>query len=185
MRCNCRLHTKRSPVICARLATIRHFGKWHLDGFAEAKGRAAHHRIPLERRGGFNAWIGYENNNAPWDCWVHGHDSRGDEIPREKLNGFETDVLTDLFVSFPDERARDLSPFFGVLSVQPPHDPYAAPERWMRLNRSSLQLQPNVPEVGRVLRADCTRLGGMRGARANARLQLRVLSTRRSRYESS
>jgi len=49
-----------------------YFGKWHLDGFHESEGRAAFHIVPPARRGGFKTWIGYENNNSPWDCWVHG-----------------------------------------------------------------------------------------------------------------
>ena len=49
-----------------------YFGKWHLDGFHERDGRAAMHLIPPERRGGFDTWVGYENNNSQWDCWVHG-----------------------------------------------------------------------------------------------------------------
>src|SRR5699024_11422954 len=41
-----------------------YFGKWHLDGFNEAEGRAAMHIVPPERRGGFQTWVGYENNNS-------------------------------------------------------------------------------------------------------------------------
>ena len=53
-----------------------YFGKWHVDGFHESEGRAAMHIIPPERRGGFDTWIGYENNNSQWDCWVHGGSRR-------------------------------------------------------------------------------------------------------------
>lgn len=57
-----------------------YLGKWHLDGAKEAQERAATHYIPRERRGGFDSWLGYENNNAQYDCWLHGH--RGaEEIP--------------------------------------------------------------------------------------------------------
>ena len=41
-----------------------YFGKWHLDGFHERDGRAAMHIVPPERRGGFDNWVGYENNNS-------------------------------------------------------------------------------------------------------------------------
>ena len=44
-----------------------YFGKWHLDGFHEREGRAAMHIVPPERRGGFDTWVGYENNNSQWD----------------------------------------------------------------------------------------------------------------------
>jgi arylsulfatase A-like enzyme len=44
-----------------------------------------------------------------------------------------------------------MRPFFAVLSVQPPHDPYLAPAEWMaRHNPASLSLRPNVPRIPRV-----------------------------------
>lgn len=54
------------------------------------------HIIPPERRGGFDHWIGYENNNSQWDCWVHG--GAGDAAFHEKLPGYETDALTERFI---------------------------------------------------------------------------------------
>jgi len=133
-----------------------YFGKWHVDGFKERTGRAAMHIIPPERRGGFDEWVGYENNNSQWDCWVHG----GAEAAafHYRLPGYETDALTDLFIDYLKRQAApgaDESPtpppFFGVLSVQPPHDPYAAPEAWMqRHSPASLRLRANVPAIPRV-----------------------------------
>ncbi len=132
-----------------------YFGKWHVDGFKERGGRAAMHIIPPERRGGFDEWTGYENNNSQWDCWVHG--GAGDEAFHYRLPSYETDALTDLFIDYikrqtaTDDGASEAQPFFGVLSVQPPHDPYAAPEAWMgRHSPGSLQLRPNVPAIPRV-----------------------------------
>ena len=127
------------------------FGKWHLDGFHETEGRAALHHVARNRRGGFDEWLGDDNNNSPWDCWVHGHGPKG-EIPLHRLDGFETDVLTDVLINFLERRAKESEPFFGVLSVQPPHNPYAAPEEWMRRhNPARVQLRPNVPAVPRVV----------------------------------
>jgi len=121
-------------------------GKWHLDGFQERDGRAGTHVIPPERRGRFDYWLGYENNNSQWDCYVHGGDSSG-EIPLTKLNGYETDELTTLFLDHLGSLEADL-PFFAVLSVQPPHDPYIAPPEYMaRFSPASLKLRRNVPEV--------------------------------------
>jgi arylsulfatase A-like enzyme len=133
-----------------------YFGKWHLDGFQEGEGRrAGKHIVPPERRGGFRRWIGYENNNSPWDCWVHG--GEGDSAFQYKLPGFETDELTNLLIEYLREKSSarandgDETPFFAVLSVQPPHDPYAAPEPFMgRHNPATLKLRPNVPAVQRV-----------------------------------
>ena len=132
------------------------FGKWHLDGFHEREGRAAMHIVPPERRGGFKTWIGYENNNSQWDCWVHGGEGAG--TFHYRLPGYETDSLTDLLLEYIAGKARDKSagreqPFFAVLSVQPPHDPYLAPAEWMqRHTPGTVGLRPNVPPVERILR---------------------------------
>lgn len=120
-----------------------YFGKWHLDGFHESEGRAAFHLVPPERRGGFAYWLGYENNNSPFDSWVHGGDGAAEQGP-VRLRGYETDALTDCLIEYL-ERAGE-QPFFAVLSVQPPHPPYLAPEEEMgRHNPGRLALRPNVP----------------------------------------
>ena len=103
-----------------------YFGKWHLEG--RLKDRNIRHVVPPERRGGFDTWVGYENNNAQWDTWVHG---TGMDEPR-RLPGYETDVMTQLFIEHLESRAQDSTPFFAALSVQPPHAPYVAPPDWMR-----------------------------------------------------
>ena len=126
-----------------------YFGKWHVDGFHESEGRAAKHVVPPDRRGGFDVWLGYENNNAQWDCWVHG---TGAEQPY-RLPGYETDSLTDLLIDYLRKQGKQRTsgtakPFFAALSVQPPHGPYVAPEHFMqRHTPGAVQLRPNVPPV--------------------------------------
>lgn len=126
-----------------------YFGKWHLDGFHERDGRAAMHIVPPGRRGAFQTWVGYENNNSPWDSWVHG--GAGSDAFHYRLPGYETDALTDLFINYIKERAADktadtIKPFFAVLSVQPPHNPYIAPAEYMaHYNAEQIELRPNVP----------------------------------------
>lgn len=128
-----------------------YFGKWHVDGFNESKGRSAFHRVPRERRGGFDCWLGYDNNNSQWDSWVHGHTIDGEEVEHYRLPGYETDCLTDLAIDYIDKKAEEDQPFFAVLSVQPPHDPYVAPEEFMRnYNAGSVKLRNNVPSVDRI-----------------------------------
>ncbi|MDW7656428.1 MAG: sulfatase [Bacillota bacterium] len=123
-----------------------YFGKWHLDGFHESEGRAALHTVPPARRGGFDTWLGYENNNSQWDCRVHGNTGSGET--RFRLPGYETDELTSLLIQYLMEREDDGDPFFTVLSVQPPHDPYVAPADWMgRHHPAEIRLRPNVPAV--------------------------------------
>ena len=132
-----------------------YFGKWHVDGFHEREGRAAMHIVPPERRGHFDEWTGYENNNSQWDCWVHG--GKGESAFHYRLPTYETDALSDLLVAWLRQRGEAASaernkPFFAVLSVQPPHDPYVAPAEWMsRHTPAGVQLRPNVPEVGWVV----------------------------------
>lgn len=128
-----------------------YFGKWHVDGFHEWEGRAAMHIVPPERQGGFDDWLGYENNNSQWDTWVHG--GRTGEALHYRLPKYETDALTDILIDYISARGQEKAdgkhqPFFAALSVQPPHDPYVAPEEWMKRHTpGGIQLRPNVPEV--------------------------------------
>ncbi|MFO0282564.1 MAG: sulfatase-like hydrolase/transferase, partial [Acidobacteriota bacterium] len=73
---------KGQPTITTPLReagyTTAWFGKWHLGGFHERDGRAAKFIVPPDLRGGFDKWVGYENNNSQWDCWVHG--GQGQEL---------------------------------------------------------------------------------------------------------
>ncbi|MCU1263188.1 MAG: sulfatase [Bryobacterales bacterium] len=139
-----------------------YFGKWHLGGWHEKDGRAAFFITDPERRGGFEAWSAYENNNSQWDSWVHG--GSGKDAFHYRLPGYETDELTNLMLNYIKDRAAEkkqgnAKPFFGVLSVQPPHDPYVAPEKFMaNYNPARLQLRENVahsrslePEIRRNL----------------------------------
>jgi arylsulfatase A-like enzyme len=69
------------------------------------------------------------------------------------LPGYETDALTDLVVDYIHEqgeaqKAGEGHPFFAVLSVQPPHNPYVAPQEWMAIhNPAHVDLRTNVPPV--------------------------------------
>ena len=125
-----------------------YFGKWHLGGWHEKDGRAAFFITDPARRGGFETWSGYENNNSQWDCWVHG--GAGKDAFHYRLPGYETDELTNLMLKYIGERAAErkqgnAKPFFGVLSVQPPHDPYVAPEKFMaNYSPERIQLRQNV-----------------------------------------
>ena len=127
-----------------------YFGKWHLDGFQESDGRAALHVVPPERRGDFDYWLGYENNNSQWDSWVHGG-AAGDATKSFRLPKYETDALTDLFIDHIKDLAKANKPFFSVLSVQPPHNPYAAPPEFMKdYNPATIAMRPNVPDIATV-----------------------------------
>ena len=129
-----------------------YIGKWHVDGAVHRlpDTRPAFQYVDPSRRGDFDYWLGYENNNNQYDCWVHGHYEDGTPIDSYKLHGYETDALTDLLIEYLGNRSLD-QPFFVVLSVQPPHSPYIAPPKFMERHRSeAIQLRPNVPSVDRV-----------------------------------
>jgi arylsulfatase A-like enzyme len=165
-------HEYRMPPQYPTVATAFHeagyqtayFGKWHLDGFREREGRAAMHIVPPERRGGFDRWVGYDNNNSQWDSWVHG--GEGASAFHRRLPGYETDALTELLIDYLRECGREreqggAKPFFAVLSVQPPHDPYLAPAEWMaRHTPGQVVLRPNVPDVPRVVEQARRELAG-------------------------
>jgi arylsulfatase A-like enzyme len=127
-----------------------YFGKWHLGGFHESEGRAAFFITDPARRGGFQDWTGYENNNSQWDSWVHG--GQGKSAFHYRLPGYETDELTNLLIRYLKGRQESdktkQQPFFAALSVQPPHNPYVAPEAFMaRYNPEKIQLRHNVAAV--------------------------------------
>lgn len=128
-----------------------YFGKWHLGGFHESQGRAAFFITNPARRGGFQDWTGYENNNSQWDCWVHG--GAGKDAFHYRLPGYETDELTNLLLRYIKDRAQERGPYFAILSVQPPHDPYVAPEKFMaNYNPERLELRPDVAHVPSLVR---------------------------------
>ncbi|MCU0227187.1 MAG: sulfatase [Bryobacterales bacterium] len=130
-----------------------YIGKWHLAGYKERNGRAAMHITDPNKRGGFDHWVGYENNNSQWDSWVHG--GEGKDAFHYRLPGYETDELTNLLIRYIRDRSEarkngDDKPFFAILSVQPPHDPYVAPEEYMqRYTPAKIELRANVPRGGR------------------------------------
>ena len=141
-----------------------YFGKWHLGGWHERNGRAAFFITDPNRRGGFKDWIGYENNNSQWDCWVHG--GRGKDAFHYRLPGYETDELTNLLINYVKQKAgaaqdRKPQPFFAVLSVQPPHNPYVAPARFMaNYNPQHIQFRPNVAHSKEVREKAAVELAG-------------------------
>jgi arylsulfatase A-like enzyme len=124
-----------------------YFGKWHLGGHNQMT------FIPRDERGRFDIWLGYENNNAQYDCWIHGHDLEGrdDTEPlAEKLEVYETDALTQRLLDFLETYQED-QPFFAVLSVQPPHNPHVAPPAFeSRHDPESILLRPNIPDIPRI-----------------------------------
>ncbi|MBT7700242.1 MAG: sulfatase-like hydrolase/transferase [Verrucomicrobia bacterium] len=122
-----------------------HLGKWHLAGIKEATGRSDQQSVPHEDRGRFDTWIGYDNNNSQFDLYVHGHDGEN-EVPHYRLPDYETNGLTDLALERIEARKESDTPFFMVVSVQPPHWPQLAPAKHRRYQAQQLTLRPNIPD---------------------------------------
>jgi arylsulfatase A-like enzyme len=115
-----------------------HMGKWHVSG-----GAAPCHFTSPFFRPGWDEWLGWENSNEPWSTEY----STGTfPLPVRTLDGYQTDALTDLTVEWIRRQPED-RPWFHVVSVEPPHAPHTAPERFMEMFRDKeLKLRPNVPQ---------------------------------------
>lgn len=118
-------------------------GKWHLDGGHGRMGSAVQcGRTPVKKayRGRWQKWFGFELRNGPFDTYYFEDD---DPVPRP-LEGYQTDGLFDLAMDYLENRDPS-RPFCMVLSVEPPHDPFEAPEASQRTWESTdIVLPPNV-----------------------------------------
>jgi arylsulfatase A-like enzyme len=142
-----------------------YIGKWHLDGeqpgldLADPANHARNRIIPKDRRGGFETWFGFEYSNRPYDTWVNVDTDEG--TVRRKLDGYQTDALTDILLDWVESRDDATDPFFAVLSVEPPHTPYVAPpEDAERHNPAHIQFRPNVPDLPHVRDISSVELAG-------------------------
>ena len=101
-------------------------GKWHLDGGHGRLGSAVQvnrTRVPRSRQGRWQKWYGFELRNDPFDtCYFE-----DDDPTPKKIEGYQTDGLFQIGMDYIKDRADD-RPFCMVISVEPPHDPFVAPE---------------------------------------------------------
>jgi arylsulfatase A-like enzyme len=95
-------------------------------------------RTPDYYRAGFQDWLGFENLNQHFTGTVY----RDDAVEPERLEGFETDALTDHAIAYLEAYKRD-EPLFLTVSVTPPHFPMAVPEKWRRLDPDTLDVPGN------------------------------------------
>jgi len=132
-------------------------GKWHLDGGHGRLGSAAQvnlTQVPRSQQGRWQTWQGFELRNDPFDTWIFENE---DPVPK-KLPGYQTDALFDRSMACVRKRQGDPRPFCLLLSVEPPHDPFIAPDdlqaEW---EAREITLPPNFavrekPERARVIR---------------------------------
>jgi arylsulfatase A-like enzyme len=122
-----------------------YIGKWHLyGGHLHMPGYTARHEglkpVPRHFQGRWKHWRGFELRNSPFDTSYFVDD---DPAPR-RLPGYQTDGLFDLGMGLIRDHRASGRPFACVVSVEPPHGPYEAPEdlvaKWLA---TEIALPPN------------------------------------------
>ncbi|MFA6290241.1 MAG: sulfatase-like hydrolase/transferase, partial [Victivallales bacterium] len=130
-----------------------YFGKWHCGVVHDQKSKnvcdagaeiypGCCNRTPERHRAGFQDWFGFENINSHFNSYYY----ENHNIVPTRLNGYETDALTDLSIGYLEKYNRD-EPLFMVLSVTPPHFPMIVPDKWKRFNPNGLQVPPNFSDT--------------------------------------
>ncbi|MFW5858372.1 MAG: sulfatase-like hydrolase/transferase, partial [Planctomycetota bacterium] len=125
-----------------------YFGKWHCGTVRdqippEVRRRPDEYkgccqRTPEYHRAGFQDWHGFENLNQHFASYYY----KGSDANPTKVEGYETDGLTDIVLDYLAHYDRD-EPLFLVLSITPPHFPLIVPERWKRFDPAALEVRPN------------------------------------------
>jgi arylsulfatase A-like enzyme len=123
-------------------------GKWHLDGGPRMPGFIP----PGPRRHGFQFWAANECNHSHFNTQYF-RDSP-EPIPIKK---FEAEAWTDIALDFIKDAGKDGQPYFLIVSMGPPHDPYKAPPEFasqydpaqlhMRLNWKAAAGVPGPKEI--------------------------------------
>ena len=122
------------------------YGKWHLYGnFGHYPGhnvvKASRTPVPRPFQGRFQRFAGFDICNDPWDTFYWNEE---DPTPH-RIEGFQTDGLFDLAIDDIRARADGDAPFATVLSVEPPHPIFTAPEEYLdRWRDRDIALRPNV-----------------------------------------
>lgn len=97
-------------------------GKWHLDGGPRDPGFVP----PGPRRQGFEFWAAYECHHQ------HFRPTYFRDTPEQlTVRKFEPEASCDFAVEFLRTQPKG-KPFFLTVQMGPPHDPYGAPEEYMR-----------------------------------------------------
>lgn len=109
-------------------------GKWHASG-----GCFGHHFVSPWFRPGWDDWLGWENCNNHFD-FKYG---LGNSPGIHRCTEYQTDFLTDRTLEWLEQRTDD-QPWFHVVSVEPPHSPFVAPQKYMNMfSDVELEMRPN------------------------------------------
>jgi arylsulfatase A-like enzyme len=114
-------------------------GKWHLDGGPRSPGFVP----PGPRRQGFACWAANECDHRHFRPSYF----RDTDTPIVE-HRFEPVVWTDRAIEFLKQAGDE--PFFLVVAMGPPHDPYGAPEEFMRLDDPARGSPGRMQEIERI-----------------------------------
>jgi len=118
-------------------------GKWHVHGSPDGKYGRRLTPVPPEKHFGFDYWKAAECTHE----YNHSLYYEGSDPTPKYWPGYDAIAQTADAAAFIERQARAADPFFLVLSLGPPHFPYAtAPQRYQDLFRDGeIKLRPNVP----------------------------------------
>lgn len=144
----------QAPTIAHLLNAVGYetgfFGKWHLarrDPAAPLVGEAhAKILVPVNERGGFAHWEGFESGFLLNDPWLHGTDR---PVPTQ-FPGYQSDVLGARARDWIAAQTGHSRPWFALVSLEPPHPPYAAPAGVEPAAPADIILAPSVPRGGEI-----------------------------------
>jgi arylsulfatase A-like enzyme len=121
-----------------------YIGKWHIYGSPDGKFGRRLAFIPKEARFGFDYWKACEcTHNYNRSLYYDGND------PTERYwEGYDAIAQTRDACNFVRQRAKSSDPYFLLLSLGPPHDPYGtAPDMYKaKYADRQIHLRPNVPQ---------------------------------------
>ena len=119
-----------------------YIGKWHVYGSPDGHYGRRLSFIPPEKHFGFDYWKACECSHD----YNHSLYYEGSDPTPKYWPGYDAIAQTDDACQF-IERHTSADPFMLVLSLGPPHFPYAtAPERYQAMYRNrEIQFRPNVP----------------------------------------
>ncbi|CAN5452363.1 sulfatase [soil metagenome] len=120
-----------------------YIGKWHLDGGHGRMGSGKQCGLTPVRRanqGRWQKWFGFEIRDDPFDTYYF-----VDTDPTPHLiEKYQTDGLFDISINYLTNEWDRSEPFCMCLSVEPPHNPFVAPDTLQRAwEARQIELPPN------------------------------------------
>lgn len=120
-----------------------YIGKWHIHGSPDGNFGRRLAYVPPEARFGFERFDACECTHD----YNHSLYYSGDDPTQRFWPGYDAIAQTQAACDFIRDSAAKSDPYFLMLSLGPPHDPYhTAPEKYQALYRDrQIKLRPNVP----------------------------------------